>query len=316
MTSKKNHCISSHVGCICLNQSTIQAPLLNLPKSPLNLPEKNKIKTWPPKEKHVCTLILGAIVVNSKHIPTAILRTFSQILPKFPQILSGFSPNQKFWWCDCTPISYISDPHGSLKTHGTPHVFRNPTVPRNPCWKELTYISGVPVNTTVLMLLLQSFAGKKCFGRGVLASTARFPRFFPLETLPFLAADGIADFGIAQAKHCNLIFCSFVLQIDWSKTISDGPSNNIWCKWFDQLHMFIMQRKNSSHRWKSAFPPYVTLYDETKSQFGCGYLQIAQETPESLILNSSHTAEIALLFKDVNSIVFATFVQLAWCTSR
>jgi len=50
-----------------------------------------------------------------------------------------------------------------------------------------------------------------------------------------------------------------------------------------------MQRKNSSHRRKSAFPPYVTLYDETKSQFGCGYLQTAQEITESLILNSNYS---------------------------
>ena len=28
---------------------------------------------------------------------TAILRRFSHILPKFPQIFPGFSPNQKFW---------------------------------------------------------------------------------------------------------------------------------------------------------------------------------------------------------------------------
>jgi len=42
--------------------------------------------------------------------------------------------------------------------------------------------------------------------------------------------DGIKDFGIAQAKQCNLVFCSFVLQIDLSKTFSDGPRNNMWCK--------------------------------------------------------------------------------------
>jgi len=40
-------------------------------------------------------------------------------------------------------------------------------------------------------------------------------RFFSLETLPFLSAYGITDFGIALAKYCNLVFCSFVLQIDW-----------------------------------------------------------------------------------------------------
>ena len=68
---------------------------------------------------------------------------------------------------------------------------------------------------------------KKRFSRGVLADTARFLHFFSLETLPFWGPDGIADFGIAQAKHCNLAFCSFVLQIEWSETISDGPSNNM-----------------------------------------------------------------------------------------
>jgi len=45
--------------------------------------------------------------------------------------------------------------------------------------------------------------------------------------------DGIIDFGIALAKHGNLAFCSFVLQIDWSKTFSDGTRNNMWCKWLD-----------------------------------------------------------------------------------
>jgi len=50
----------------------------------------------------------------------------------------------------------------------------------------------------------------------------------------------------------------------------------MWCKLLDWLQMFIMERKNSSHQRKSAFPPYVTLYDETKWQFGCGYLQTAQ----------------------------------------
>jgi len=67
---------------------------------------------------------------------------------------------------------------------------------------------------TVLTLLLRSFAEKKSFSSGVLVNTARFVRFFSLETLPFLAADGITDFGIALAQHCNLAFFSFVLQID------------------------------------------------------------------------------------------------------
>jgi len=45
--------------------------------------------------------------------------------------------------------------------------------------------------------------------------------------------DGITDFGIALAIHGNLAFCSFVLQIDRSKTFSEGTRNNMWCKWLD-----------------------------------------------------------------------------------
>jgi len=55
---------------------------------------------------------------------------------------------------------------------------------------------------------------KKRFSRSVLANTVRFLRFFSLETLRFFAPDGITDFSIAQAKHGNLAFCSFVLQSD------------------------------------------------------------------------------------------------------
>jgi len=41
--------------------------------------------------------------------------------------------------------------------------------------------------------------------------------------------------------------------------------------------MFMMQHNDSNHRMKSALPPRVTLYDETKVQFGCGYLETAPE---------------------------------------
>ena len=46
------------------NSSTI----VELAQISPNLSENSKIKTWPPKEKNVCTLILGAIFVKSKHI--------------------------------------------------------------------------------------------------------------------------------------------------------------------------------------------------------------------------------------------------------
>ena len=39
---------------------------------------------------------------------SVILRTFSQILPKFPHISPGFSLNQKFWGCGCTPCTPAS----------------------------------------------------------------------------------------------------------------------------------------------------------------------------------------------------------------
>ena len=110
------------------NSSTI----VELAQISPNLPEKNKIKTWPPKEKKCLHLNFGCHFCKIK-AHTAIVRTVSQILPKFPQILPRFSPNQKFWGCSCTPISYTSD------SRRTPlHVLRNP------CWKALTYIFRCP----------------------------------------------------------------------------------------------------------------------------------------------------------------------------
>jgi len=45
-----------------------------------------------------------------------------------------------------------------------------------------------------------------------------------------------------------------------------------------------------------------------RTQFGCGYLQTAQEVKESLILNSNYSrTTVALLRKHANSIVFGTF---------
>jgi len=62
--------------------------------------------------------------------------------------------------------------------------------------------------------VLRGFAERKTFQSRRLANTASFWHFFSLQTLPFLAPDGITNFGIAQAKQCNLAFCFFVLQIN------------------------------------------------------------------------------------------------------
>ena len=51
----------------------------------------------------------------------------------------------------------------------------------------------------------------------------------------------------------------------------------MWCKWFEELHMIMMQHNGSNRREKSAFPPHVTLYDETKLQFGRDDLETAPE---------------------------------------
>jgi len=39
--------------------------------------------------------------------------------------------------------------------------------------------------------------------------------FFLLRSFAlFIAPDGITGFGIVLTKHCNLVFCSFILRID------------------------------------------------------------------------------------------------------
>jgi len=79
-------------------------------------------------------------------------------------------------------------------------------------------------------LLLESFAEKK---KNVsVAFQLTLPdsyTFSPLETLPFLAHDGITDFVIALAKDA-ISLSAFVRQIDRSKTFSDGTRNNMWCR--------------------------------------------------------------------------------------
>ena len=108
-------------------------------------------------------------------------------------------------------------------------------------WFSPTF-SGALVNATVLTLLFKSFAGKIRFSRGVSTNTARFLRFFSLETLPLLPPDGITDFGIALAKHCSLAFCSFFLQIadqkpfltDHAITCGVKSLASFVCLWYNQ----------------------------------------------------------------------------------
>jgi len=55
---------------------------------------------------------------------------------------------------------------------------------------------------------------KKKHRKTNIINTARLLRISFLETLHFLAPEGITNFGTALAEHCNHVFCSFVLQID------------------------------------------------------------------------------------------------------
>jgi len=64
-------------------------------------------------KKNVCTLILGAIFVKSKHIQR-FWRGFQTFCPNFYR----FSPNQKIWGCSCTPVYYTCT--HTISTHDPP----------------------------------------------------------------------------------------------------------------------------------------------------------------------------------------------------
>ena len=88
MTSNKNDCISSHVGCIFKNQSTHQAPFL--PKFPPNLPEKNKKMTS--KKTSALSFWVPFLSNQSTYSDFVNLFTnFAQISTDFSRILSDFS---------------------------------------------------------------------------------------------------------------------------------------------------------------------------------------------------------------------------------
>ena len=84
-------------------------------------------------------------------------------------------------------------------------------------WFSPTFSGALVKPTLVWRCCLKVLLKNKWFSRGVLVNTARFLRISSLETLRFLAPEGITDFGTALAKHCNHDFCSFVLQINWLK---------------------------------------------------------------------------------------------------
>ena len=62
-------------------------------------------------------------------------------------------------------------------------------------------------------------------------------------------------FGIALAKHCNLVFCSFVLRIDWWKpfltvhavTCGVNGLNNFMCLWCNTTIVAIGRKVRFHH---------------------------------------------------------------------
>jgi len=57
----------------------------------------------------------GAVIFKSKHVGRHFgsglqgdLEGSQRFFPDFMGFCPGFSPNQNFWWCDCTPASYTS----------------------------------------------------------------------------------------------------------------------------------------------------------------------------------------------------------------
>jgi len=152
--------------------------------------------------------------------------------------------------------------------------------------------------------VLRSFAERKTFRSRRLANTASFLHFFSLQTLPFLAPDGITDFGIALAKHCNLAFCFFVLQINWSKTFFDRTKQNglskFICSWCNASILAIGKKCVStlcSTLWRNKGRSSVAATSRRHKKLRNHWYQ------------TSTTAELALLLKHANGIVFATFVQ-------
>jgi len=136
---------------------------------------------------------------------------------------------------------------------------------------------------------LKALVKKKSFNGGVLADTARFLRFFLLRNFAIFSSDGITDFGIAPAKHCKLVFCSFLLQIDWLKpfltehamTRGVNGLTSFICLWCNARIVAIWRKVLRFHHTL----PFMT---KQRSHFGYEYLQTAQEVTKSLILNRNH----------------------------
>jgi len=118
----KQDCISFHVGRIFWDKSTLQAPFLlkvppNLRKFPLTCLKKNKCKD---DLKKVCTLILGAISVRSKHIQRfcehfhTFCQNFHRFCPDFKLFCPDFHQTKRFGGADAphapplpTPVMHV-----------------------------------------------------------------------------------------------------------------------------------------------------------------------------------------------------------------
>ena len=105
--------------------------------------------------------------------------------------------------------------------------------------------------------------------RPVLANTARFSRFFSLRNFAIFSYWGIADFGIALAKHRNLVSAlSFYKSSDQKPFLTDhaitcGLTSFI-CLWCNARIVAIGG--------KVLFYHMLPFMKKERLQFGCGYL--------------------------------------------
>jgi len=92
---------------------------------------------------------------------------------------------------------------------------------KTPYWR---LSSDGSVNATALILLLEILLEKAIQSRRISWHCQILAFFLVRSFALFTAPDGITGFGIPLAKHCNLVFCSFVLRIDWLKPfLTDHP---------------------------------------------------------------------------------------------
>jgi len=110
-------------------------------------------------------------------------------VPPISRLAPWFLHTSNTVFCKCTP----------LLVFGPSSVF----------WPSLLLNPGDGPGCSLKVLLKKAIQSRR-YSQHCQILTLSLLRSFAL----FIAPDGITDFAIALAEHCNLVFCSFVLRID------------------------------------------------------------------------------------------------------